>query len=98
MGSGVQMLLLIAAFYIWDLQAQTEPEVHFAELKIKRQDEHTRVKREQSCQILCIPNWILYNDTCYRVLSKPRSWINAEEYCQKLVPGGHLASIPSLET
>ncbi|XP_069752277.1 snaclec alboaggregin-A subunit beta'-like [Narcine bancroftii] len=99
MDSGTKMLLLVAALHCWNLQAaETQPEVHLAELKIREQKEHRRFKREQFCEVWCLPNWILYNYTCYRVFYDPRDWVNAEMYCQQLVPGGHLASLHSLET
>ncbi|XP_060687966.1 lectin-like [Hemiscyllium ocellatum] len=93
-----KLLLLTATLPFWDLQAETEPEIHVGELKIISQNEHRRLKREQFCQVLCLPNWFLYNYTCYRASTATRTWIQSELHCQQLVPGGHLASLHSLET
>ncbi|XP_078268080.1 snaclec echicetin subunit beta-like [Rhinoraja longicauda] len=99
MGPGTSLLLLFAALCCCDLQAaETELEEDVAEPKITERREHIRRKREQFCEVWCLPNWVLYNYTCYRVLPGLRTWVDAEVYCQNMVPGGHLASLHSLET
>ncbi|XP_072913749.1 lectin-like [Hemitrygon akajei] len=98
LSSETRLLLLIAIIHCWDLQAaDPEPEVHVPKM-ITEQKEHRRLKREKFCDVWCLPNWDLHNDTCYRVLKGFRTWVESEIYCQSLVPGGHLASLHSLET
>ncbi|XP_055499808.1 lectin-like [Leucoraja erinacea] len=95
MDPGTKLLLFFASLCCCDLQAAEED---VAESKITERREHKRRKREQFCDVWCLPNWALYNYTCYRVLPGLRTWVDAEVYCQNMVPGGHLASLHSLET
>ncbi|XP_043940817.1 C-type lectin BfL-2-like [Protopterus annectens] len=46
---------------------------------------------------LCPSGWYQYKDSCYRVITTPTSWVNAEASCQKSYSGAHLASIHSDE-
>lgn len=56
----------------------TAAEEDVAESKITERREHKRRKREQFCDVWCLPNWALYNYTCYRVLPGLRTWVDAE--------------------
>ncbi|XP_048466500.1 lectin-like [Rhincodon typus] len=42
----------------------------------------------------CSHGWF-YRGYCYTFIERLMPWITAEMYCQKLAPGGHLASIHS---
>nr|XP_033780101.1 lectin-like [Geotrypetes seraphini] len=45
----------------------------------------------------CTNGWSCFFSAYYKFVSTPLSWVEAELYCQKLIPGGHLASLHSLE-
>ncbi|XP_038631276.1 lectin-like [Scyliorhinus canicula] len=47
------------------------------------------------CSVNCLSGWAYYNLTCLQVINTTMIWIEAELYCQSLVPGGHLVSIHS---
>ncbi|XP_060698527.1 C-type lectin Cal-like [Hemiscyllium ocellatum] len=39
------------------------------------------------------PGGFVYFGYCYKFVSQPKTWIDAELHCRTLAPGGHLASI-----
>ena len=43
----------------------------------------------------CPDGWIGYKTKCYKVIKKYQTFDSAEEYCKRLHPSGHLASITS---
>uniref|UniRef100_M9T5Q1 Lectin-Boa-1 n=1 Tax=Boa constrictor TaxID=8574 RepID=M9T5Q1_BOACO len=43
----------------------------------------------------CLENWFRYNEFCYKVFNKFKSWKNAERFCMDQQAGCHLASIHS---
>ncbi|XP_030042855.1 lectin-like [Microcaecilia unicolor] len=45
----------------------------------------------------CTTGWSCFFSAYYKFVSTPLSWVEAELHCQKLIPGGHLASLHSLE-
>ncbi|XP_069478438.1 lectin-like [Ambystoma mexicanum] len=45
----------------------------------------------------CPNEWSCNNSNNYRYIPSPKTWVEAEIYCQNLQPGGHLASVHSLE-
>ncbi|XP_059832383.1 lectin-like [Hypanus sabinus] len=64
----------------------------------QRQNEvHTIHLYQDQCTRTCISGWTGYNFTCLQFINEEKNWIEAEVYCQVLIPGGHLASIHSKE-
>ncbi|XP_072544729.1 macrophage mannose receptor 1-like [Salminus brasiliensis] len=41
----------------------------------------------------CAPDWVKFQDKCYKVKTEEKTWPNARAYCMQL--GGNLASIPN---
>ncbi|XP_072126743.1 lectin-like isoform X2 [Mobula birostris] len=58
---------------------------------------HTIHLYQDRCTRTCVSSWTGYNLTCLRFINEERNWIEAEMYCQALIPGGHLVSIHSKE-
>ncbi|KAM3832797.1 snaclec VP12 subunit A [Vipera latastei] len=44
----------------------------------------------------CLPGWSFYEGNCYKAFDEPKSWVDAEKFCQKQSNGKHLASIEGL--
>jgi hypothetical protein len=45
----------------------------------------------------CAPQWTESEGRCYRVYrNNPLNWFEAESFCKRLAPGGHLASFSSI--
>nr|B4XT02.1 RecName: Full=Snaclec B3/B5; AltName: Full=C-type lectin B3/B5; Flags: Precursor [Macrovipera lebetina]ABW82674.1 c-type lectin [Macrovipera lebetina]ABW82676.1 c-type lectin [Macrovipera lebetina] len=45
----------------------------------------------------CASGWSGYDQHCYKVFDKPKSWADAEKFCKKQTSGGHLVSFHSSE-
>ncbi|XP_072418168.1 C-type lectin LmsL-like [Chiloscyllium punctatum] len=43
------------------------------------------------------PGGFIYFGNCYKFVSQPKTWIDAELHCQELAPDGHLASLHWME-
>ncbi|XP_059832555.1 C-type lectin BPL-like isoform X3 [Hypanus sabinus] len=66
--------------------------------KANSSENKTPKKSSHDAQIFqtpCLVGWVYNRDlsTCYRYYHTKKNWIQAEIYCQKYAPGGHLASI-----
>ncbi|XP_029437627.1 lectin-like [Rhinatrema bivittatum] len=45
----------------------------------------------------CTNGWSCFFSSYYKYIATPLPWIEAELYCQRQIPGGHLASLHSVE-
>nr|BAP16791.1 lectin [Heterodontus japonicus] len=54
------------------------------------------LEKRESMEKFCA-NGKQWKHYCYQVFNEPQSWPEAEAYCKKVVPGGHLVSIHGKE-
>ncbi|XP_067915848.1 lectin-like isoform X2 [Heterodontus francisci] len=88
------MVLVLSELLISDVTADVVQNGTLAKGQLEAETDQGQELEKRGAR-RCANGWVYYRDLsmCYNFLFLRKSWINAELYCQALVPGGHLASI-----
>ncbi|XP_072326968.1 lectin-like [Scyliorhinus torazame] len=81
-------VLLLAALFSSDVAAELLPKSAMDNKSFDLNDGQCGQSDKQLC-----PDGVVYFGRCFTLVSEKKNWLDAEAHCQKLAPGGHLASI-----